>query len=344
MRRRCLGLAGRVGLVAALGLWPIALDAAVARADGGESAADGSSRAVELYAEGRDLLRAGRAADALPKLVDSLGLLASPNTELLIAHARREIGLRVEAQETYERVQRAAAAEVARGQSRYLDTEQEATRWLNELSASLGRVSVEAPAEATVEVARGGSKAPATFRGSGSAWSEPGDVTVTMRGKDQEQRRTVRVGPGTTVRLDFTSPAVTEPPPEPPPPPDGGPVVSVPGVVLLGVGLAGVGMFAGFAVSARSKLDELEACTPACPESKRDVHDTGKRDQLIANVSIGVGAAALAAGATIWIVEAVLDAEPAPAAKAGVSLRGIGLGVSTREPELAPGVTATWAL
>jgi hypothetical protein len=87
-------------------------------------------------------------------------------------------------------------------------------------------------------------------------------------------------------------------------------------------------MFAGFGISARSTLDGLEECDPHCPNSRREEQDAGKRDQLIANVSVGIGAGLLAAGATAWIVEAALAggekeaAPPAPAARIDVGVPG----------------------
>jgi len=50
---------------------------------------DADPRALELYNEGRDLLLDKQASAALPKLQESLRLLPSPNTQLLIAHATR---------------------------------------------------------------------------------------------------------------------------------------------------------------------------------------------------------------------------------------------------------------
>ncbi len=307
----CLGLVG-----------PAAVSRS-ALAQGGGVVAEESKRAIQLYTEGRDLLTAGKAADALPKLVESLRLLPSPNTELLIAHARRELGRRAEALETYERVLANAQNEVARGQDRYKGTLEEAKRWIGSLSGELGTVVVTAPEGARIDVSRGDPKSPATFIGSGRAYAEPGEVRVTMTLGDRTETQTARVGAGTSARVDFSTSTQPAPPgadKQPPPPPkDEGPVVSIAGIVLLGGGAVGMAMFAGFGVSARSTLDGLEECTPRCPASRRPEKDAGERDMLIANVSVGIGAGLLAAGATAWIVEAVLaggEQEAAPAAPA----------------------------
>ncbi|NUO49424.1 MAG: tetratricopeptide repeat protein [Polyangiaceae bacterium] len=291
-------------------------------AQGGGVVAEESKRAIELYTEGRDLLTAGKAAEALPKLIESLRLLPSPNTELLIAHAKRELGRRAEALETYERVLANAQNEVARGQDRYKGTLEEAKRWIGSLGGELGTVVVSAPEGARIDVARGDPQSPATFIGSGRAYAEPGEVRVTMTVGDRTETKTARVGAGTTARVDFSTAAPTGPSgtdKAAPQPKDDGPVVSIAGIALLSGGVVGMAMFAGFGVSAKSTLDGLEECSPHCPDSRREEQDAGKRDQLIANISVGIGAGLLAAGATAWIVEAVMaggEKELAPAAPA----------------------------
>lgn len=325
-------VSGRRSLRALFVLAALALPAAVASSAHAQrsGAPDASQRAVQLYTEGRDLLTAGKAAVALPKLLESLELLPSPNTELLIAHGKRELGRRAEALETYERVQKSAESEVSQGQERYQGTAEEAKRWIATLSRELGTVDVAAPDRARIEIKRGSRDAAATFTGSGRAYAEPGEVRVTMRLGERVETKDALVAKATSARVEFTSSAQGAPPPQDKPAPttEEGPVVSIAGIVLLSGGVVGMAMFAGFGISARSTLDGLEQCDPRCPDSRREEVDAGKRDQLIANVSVGIGAGLLAAGATAWIVEAVMAGgderatPPAPAARLDIGVPG----------------------
>jgi len=325
-------MSARAGVVClALALASIAGTAAAQPS--GNVVAEESKRAIDLYTEGRDLLTAGKPAAALPKLGESLRLMPSPNTELLIAHARREMGQKADAMDTYQRVQQNAENEVARDQDRYQGTAEEAKRWIATLGRELGTVMVSAPEGARIEVMRAGG--PAVFTGTGRAYADPGEVIVTATIDGRTEKKTARVGAGTTARVDFArSPAGAGGPGGPGPEPgspqpsreDDGAVISVPGIVLIGVGLVGVGLFAGFGVSAQSTLDSLEECSPSCPASRRSEVDAGERDQLIANVSIGVGAVAIAAGVTTWIVQAAVAGgdEPPPAAALWLGVPGAG--------------------
>lgn len=67
--------------------------------------------------------------------------------------------------------------------------------------------------------------------------------------------------------------------------------------VLGGVSVVAFGSFGFFGVSARSELDKLKkACSPSCTDKQTQ---TGRNDALVADVSLGVGVAALA-GAVTW--------------------------------------------
>ena len=67
--------------------------------------------------------------------------------------------------------------------------------------------------------------------------------------------------------------------------------------VLGGVSVVVLGGFGYFAVSASSELDKLKkACSPSCTDEQTQ---TGRTNALLADVSLGVGVAALA-GAVTW--------------------------------------------
>jgi hypothetical protein len=81
--------------------------------------------------------------------------------------------------------------------------------------------------------------------------------------------------------------------------------------ILGGVGVAALGSFAFFAVSAKKELTKLEdVCSPTCTDSQTE---TGRQNALVADISLGVGVAALA-GAVTWAL--LSSPKPAEAASA----------------------------
>jgi hypothetical protein len=76
--------------------------------------------------------------------------------------------------------------------------------------------------------------------------------------------------------------------------------------ILGGVALVGVGGFAYFGLQGLNKRDQAERCQASC----RALIDAGKRDYVIADVSLGVAIASAAAAALVYFV-----AESRPSAK-----------------------------
>ncbi len=71
--------------------------------------------------------------------------------------------------------------------------------------------------------------------------------------------------------------------------------------LLAGVGVAGVASFTLFALQARSKEQDLAACSPSCGPERRGDYDEMRRNYLIGDVSLGIGVVALV-GATYWFL------------------------------------------
>jgi hypothetical protein len=67
--------------------------------------------------------------------------------------------------------------------------------------------------------------------------------------------------------------------------------------VLGGVGALGLGAFGFFALRSHSERGDLESCKGHCPQ---DDVDRVRRDQIIADVSLGVGVVALGAAAYLY--------------------------------------------
>jgi hypothetical protein len=89
------------------------------------------------------------------------------------------------------------------------------------------------------------------------------------------------------------------------------------GVSLIGVGVAGLAGFTWLGLKARSREEELNDCKPNCSDGR--VNSVEKR-YLLANVSLGVGVAALGAAAWVLLSGSSAEGEPAQAA-GGFSIR-----------------------
>jgi hypothetical protein len=92
--------------------------------------------------------------------------------------------------------------------------------------------------------------------------------------------------------------------------------------VLGGVSLVAFGSFTFFAVSANSEYSKLkDACAPSC---SNDQMQTGRTNALLADISLGVGVAALAGGIT-WAVLAPRNSErPVSAARLSIAPTPLG--------------------
>jgi hypothetical protein len=92
---------------------------------------------------------------------------------------------------------------------------------------------------------------------------------------------------------------------------------------LGGVAVAAFGAGIGFGVAAKSAVDDMRSptgCAPSCDPARVD---GARRDMIVANVLIGVGAAAIATAAVLTFVQ--LRARPADPPAAALQL-GVGAG------------------
>lgn len=102
-----------------------------------------------------------------------------------------------------------------------------------------------------------------------------------------------------TVRFEQQKPATPEAPPRPLVRTETVRPVPLGTWVLLGVGVAGAGAFAGMGLTGKSQEDELkDVCSPNCTD-----HDTKSMRSLYlgADIAAGVGAAALIAAGVVFI-------------------------------------------
>jgi hypothetical protein len=114
-----------------------------------------------------------------------------------------------------------------------------------------------------------------------------------------EKSRLIELRMDTGKPQETSKPAVIASQPQPAAAPRADRKSSIPAGawVLGGVSVVALGGFGYFAVSASSELDKLKkACSPSCTDKQTQ---TGRTNALLADVSLGVGVAALA-GAVTW--------------------------------------------
>jgi hypothetical protein len=159
-----------------------------------------------------------------------------------------------------------------------------------------------------------GTALPVSAAGDASLLQEPGTVTVEVRdARGGQQRQTVTVTAGGSVRMDFSGESNAPPlvPIEPIPPTTPGPSSNaswaVPAAwVAGGLTVAGIAVLTGFGLSSQATYDDLFArCGPSnCGPADRADADSGERAQTIANVGLGVAAVA-AVATVVFVVVAV---------------------------------------
>ncbi|MFO0547680.1 MAG: CDC27 family protein [Polyangiaceae bacterium] len=297
MRRSALLLCILIG-----GLLPVGFTA-TSRAKEPSSAE--TAEATALFKTGKKLFEAGQYDEAIEVLERSNALLPSGNTRLLIAHCHRLAGHPVNAIEAYEAAIVLLGAKVDSGVAdakKYLD---EAAKWKVALAQILGQVRVLAPEGATVlvngatvQLSRSGNDFIAT------TWVQPGAVEILEKGSPNGPR-TVTVAAGASVDVDLRAadptPAATPVAPAR--------TMLVTGVVVGAVGLAEMGLFIGFGLVTKAFHERDAACkdgsdvTACLSDAERE---EARRDQVVADVSLGLGIASIATGVALVVADAVL--------------------------------------
>jgi hypothetical protein len=322
-------------LVAALAAFCIGTTCATALADGVLPAAATPvqrEQAQARFARGKELLAKKDYDAALAEFRASHEIVASPNTRLEIARCLRAMGKLVAA---YAELGRTAveAKELVVQDNRYQRALDTATAERAEIQPQLGFVTLtiqNATDDTTVNV--GGEQIRR------AAWNEPAPVAagltevVVSRPGHPAVTRALSVGPGeksalTIDALAGDATAAPPPPPEAPPGSSGSPLRTW-AYVAGGVGVAGLVTFAITGAMAHSTYNDLNsACHGGpCPPDKDGEISSGKTQQTVANVTLAVGIAGVAAGATLFVLSLPKGAPASSAAVVGapgaVGLRG----------------------
>ena len=93
--------------------------------------------------------------------------------------------------------------------------------------------------------------------------------------------------------------------------------VPVASYVAYGGGVAALATWGTFGLLGRHKDKQLVDCSPNCPSSRHADYDTMKRDYLIADIMLGVGAAAIVAGTVTLFTMGRRSSSDDRAAKSG---------------------------
>jgi|HubBroStandDraft_1064217.scaffolds.fasta_scaffold01668_4 hypothetical protein len=277
--------------------------------------------AEALFEDGRRLMTEGKYAEACPKFAASERLDASTATLLNLASCYERQGRTATAWATYKE---AASAANAAGRSDYLVA---AERHASGLEPSLPRLTlnVDQPVEglhverdgAAVDRAEWGIAIPvdpgshsivATAAGH-KGWAST--VAVTQNGAEV----TLTVPALEVLAAEASAPSapapVTAPIGVPPAPVEadrhaGASTQTAMAWILAGVGVAGLAIGTGFAVSAKNKYNStLSQCEPVDPDlctsqgvsARNDARSQGD----VATLAFGIGAAAVVAGAVLWL-------------------------------------------
>ncbi len=304
------------------------------------SAQDNTVFAQQRFSQGTALYDQHAWEPALAEFRQSVSLYNSPNARLYIARCLRELGRFDEAVAEYERTAR-EAGDRAGTDPRYAQTRDVANSELTAVRPRVGRITVtvpDLPPDAVVRI----NNRDIPREGVGVAIPVmPGRITVHVEAPaffPEDRDSEVVAGGEVTVGIPLRRRPVLEGhtevarpirvvpvQPPPPPPPQGGIPRSL-AWVGFGVGAAGLVGFTVFGLMASGRYDDVSArCGGAvpCSQSDLDLVAGGRTLTTVANVSLGLGLAGIAAGAVIFAVGR--PSSPARPAAVTVGLTGAGL-------------------
>jgi hypothetical protein len=273
---------------------------------------DAVKKATDAFKEGTKLFQEKKFALALEQFRVSYDTVPSPNSHLYVARCQVEMGSTKEAFQTFQKVI-AEAQERGKTEPKYLPTGESAKNELADLSKKLAVVTVTvANASETSRLRVGGALVAREDWGKPIPL-DPGPLDVVLESQGaQPVKEHVELKAGDNKTLSLTAPdsgnAVPPPIEEPKPLDDGSGPGLLPIVFIAGgVGVIGMGMFAvGGGLSMGTESDLEAHCGPNGPctsQEDKDLVDTGKTQQLVANIGLVVGAVGLATAATVLIID-----------------------------------------
>jgi hypothetical protein len=299
------------------------------------AAPDGQTLAREAYAAGVAAFQQGDHVQALVHFAAADEAFPSPNVKLMLGRTLLQLDRKLEAYASL-----AAAVRDARstGTTRYEQAANAASEELQRLAPSLATISlrVEDPTgRATLRV--GDQEIPR------EAWAdpiaaEPGEIDIVLTGPDgQRDAKQVEMPGGGGATLSMVVPTRAAPVLAEAPAPsraaqltqaatadsDRSQQLRLLSYVAAGVGTGGIVAFGVLGAMSNSQFSDLETSCPdrgACNAGLREHATRGQTYQTLANVSLGIGLSALAAGVVLWVVGL-----PGERSQLALSARGIQL-------------------
>lgn len=301
--------------------------AAFAQEAGAEPTAEALKRAREQFGQALALQTAGDWAGALALLKEVAAVKSTPQVRFNMALCEERLGKLVAALGDYE----LAAADARAEHADQVAEEVEAR--LESLRAKIPKLTVKrgSGAEAAIIALDGVSLGDQVI---GTPMpTDPGPHTIEARAPGFKPfRQSVRVAEQQSETIEI----VLEPEPVAPPSAAGGRVTTssdipgarIAGYVVGGIGIASLGASGIFFGLRAGKISDLDKQCPnrECPsrDQQSDI-DAGKRYTTIANVTLAVGAAAVAGGLVLILTSGGADAESSVAlapAPGGAQLYG----------------------
>ncbi|MSP23855.1 MAG: hypothetical protein EXR75_01560 [Myxococcales bacterium] len=301
--------------------------AEAASADASGHGVDPLENATRLFGEGSELAAAGSFEAALVLFQESYRLAPSPNSQFMIGSMLAQLGRDAEAARILF-----SAADAARlkavSEPRYTETANAASAELARIRPSLAHLRVRVLGRTMGAVLRvAGAEVPIDPGGETHVFRAPGEVQLTLvfgAGPGATQTVTVAAGQEELVTFSATDGST-----------DGAGTRSewklYGAVAAGGVGVVGLGLFAGFGANSRGIYGDLEArCAPHCGPADRAEADRGEAHATVANAMLGVGLVGLAAGGTLFALH-LEDGTREPARASAALVGGPGwLGVAGR--------------
>ncbi|MGZ3421224.1 MAG: hypothetical protein ACXVEE_25335 [Polyangiales bacterium] len=280
-----------------------------------------------LFDEARKLMKAGKYADACPKLEEGVRLNPGLGMRFNLAECWEHLGKTASAWSLYLDV--AAGAKQKNDQKR----EKVAREAAKKLEPKLARLTIELEPEADVpglEVKRNGAVVGAGQLGVAVA-VDPGSYTVEAAAPDRkpwETKVAVTDAGKIVVRVPKLA-LVPKPPPPPPPPPPEKPGLGptrILAIGLAGAGVIGLGLGTYFGARALTLNSDSQShcngnlCDPEGFEKRLDARRAGSTS----TVAIIAGAVGVGIGAALWFTAPSPKSETSKTQVGGLVLPGYG--------------------
>jgi serine/threonine-protein kinase len=287
--------------------------------------ASGKAAAEALFESGVELMKAGKFAEACPKLESSQRVDPAVGTTLYLAECYEKLGRTASAWATFREAESLARS------SNQADRARTAQQRAQKLEPDLSYLTVNVATDARVEglvVRRGGAVVLPDLYGVASPVdpgaveieaSAPGyrsyatNARIAARGKEvvnlpKLEALPASAAPPPVAATVATAPASSTPASQPPKkdtPPEKSPNHTV-AYIVGGVGIVGLGVGSYFGLRAMKKNKDAEEFCDAknvCSDQEAlDLTDDAKKAATVSNIAFAVGGAALATGIVLFIV------------------------------------------